>query len=406
MSIFTVIGLGLLAMVVILRFKVPIGAAILAGGAVMWALWNPSIPSLGSAVTEMLSQSRTYDLLLALYFVMCLEIELRKSGTLRGMVDSLNEIFSSTKVTLATMPAFLGLLPSMGGARFSAPIVDEASRGMEISRESKASINFWFRHVCEFMSPIIPGMILGCAVANISVSDLVVHLAWMAVVAFLAGWFVLIRPLRFTDRRMKREHTPESRRRHIREISLAIGPVLVNVILMLVFDVSAGLAMGIVTVLMIPVLHLMKRPVPVRDIFVGALDWKLLVNVTCILYFISVLTEAGILDEMIRAFQSTDLPTPVIIAAVSTVVGILTGMSQGHAAIVMPIVAGIAPGDLNLAGIVMVFGVAGQMITPTHVCLMVTVDYFKSDFFKTLAPIVLLEAIILTIFSVVTYLMW
>ena len=46
------------------------------------------------------------------------------------------------------------------------------------------------------------------------------------------------------------------------------------------------------------------------------------------------------------------------------------------------------------------------MITPTHVCLMVTVDYFKSDFFKTLAPIVLLEAIILTIFSVVTYLMW
>lgn len=256
------------------------------------------------------------------------------------------------------------------------------------------------------MSPIIPGMILGCAVANISVSDLVVHLAWMAVVAFLAGWFVLIRPLRFTDRRMKREHTPESRRRHIREISLAIGPVLVNVILMLVFDVSAGLAMGIVTVLMIPVLHLMKRPVPVRDIFVGALDWKLLVNVTCILYFISVLTEAGILDEMIRAFQSTDLPTPVIIAAVSTVVGILTGMSQGHAAIVMPIVAGIAPGDLNLAGIVMVFGVAGQMITPTHVCLMVTVDYFKSDFFKTLAPIVLLEAIILTIFSVVTYLMW
>lgn len=52
--------------------------------------------------------------------------------------------------------------------------------------------------------------------------------------------------------------------------------------------------MGIVTVLMIPVLHLMKRPVPVRDIFVGALDWKLLVNVTCILYFISVLTEAGI----------------------------------------------------------------------------------------------------------------
>ena len=404
--IFLIITLAMVITLFLLRRRQPIGIAILVGGIFIWLCTDPTFKELKDAVIQMATTPRSYDLVGALYLVICLEIELRKSGCLAGMVEALSRMFSSRRFTLAVMPAFLGLLPSMGGARFSAPIVDEASRGMEISRESKASINFWFRHVCEFMSPIIPGMILGCAVANISVSDLVVHLAWMAVVAFLAGWFVLIRPLRFTDRRLKRENTPGASRRHIREISLAIGPVLVNVILMLVFDVSAGLAMGIVTVLMIPVLHLMKRPVPVRDIFVGALDWKLLVNVTCILYFISVLTEAGILDEMIRAFQSTDLPTPVVIAAVSTVVGILTGMSQGHAAIVMPIVAGIAPGDLNLAGIVMVFGVAGQMIPPTHVCLMVTVDYFKSDFFRTLAPIVLLEAIILTIFSVVTYLMW
>ena len=57
-------------------------------------------------------------------------------------------------------------------------------------------------------------------------------------------------------------------------------------------------------------------------------------------------------------------------------------MSQGHVAIIMPIVAALEPGSLNLAGIAMAFGIAGQMLTPTHMCLLVTIDYFTSDFFK------------------------
>jgi stage V sporulation protein AE len=87
-------------------------------------------------------------------------------------------------------------------------------------------------------------------------------------------------------------------------------------------------------------------------------------------------------------------------------IGILTGMSQGHVAIVMPIVAGLMPGSLDLAGVAMVFGVAGQMITPTHVCLTITIDYFKSDFFKTLVPVILAEAIVLVVFSAWTWLTW
>ena len=43
------------------------------------------------------------------------------------MVNALRRVFSGAKALLALMPAFLGLLPSLGGARFSAPIVDELS---------------------------------------------------------------------------------------------------------------------------------------------------------------------------------------------------------------------------------------------------------------------------------------
>ena len=52
----------------------------------------------------------------------------------------------------------------------------------------------------------------------------------------------------------------------------------------------------------------------------------------------------------------------------------------------MPIVAAIAPGNLDLLSIALVCGVGGQLLTPTHMCLIITLNYFKADFFKTLWP--------------------
>ena len=151
----------------------------LTSGIFIWLMKAPELPYLVQALRETLTMPRTYDILFALYFVMCLEIELRTSGALAGMVQALQRIFSSAKVTLAVMPAFLGLLPSLGGARFSAPIVEEASKNLPIEQDHKAAINFWFRHIFEFSSPIIPGMIMACNIAGVSYGEFILHLAWL-----------------------------------------------------------------------------------------------------------------------------------------------------------------------------------------------------------------------------------
>ncbi|MFQ9522447.1 MAG: hypothetical protein ACLR2G_01775 [Phascolarctobacterium faecium] len=121
MNIFLVIALAMLLIIILLRRHIPIGPAILAGGLLIWALVAPQFHYLVSAFTTTLTMQRTYDLILALYFVMCLEIELRTSGALDGMIRALQRLFASEKFTLAIMPAFLGLLPSLGGARFLRP---------------------------------------------------------------------------------------------------------------------------------------------------------------------------------------------------------------------------------------------------------------------------------------------
>lgn len=401
-SVFLVVIAAMILIVVLLRFKVLIGPAILSGGLLIWLFESRSFEKLWVAFTETLTMQRTWDLLLCLYFVMCLEVELRKSGSLHGMVVTLRNIFSSNKVTLAFMPAFLGLLPSLGGARFSAPIVQEASEGIAVDDEQKSAINLWFRHIFEFSNPLMPGVILACGIANVSIGDLIDQVGWVTILCFVLGWIFLIVPLKITDPE-KATNTQHDRAIDWKSLILAFGPIVTSFLLIVAFDVQAALAMGLVVVAFIPLYFWFKRPISVKSVFTESLDKKLFFNVVCIQYFIQLLTVIGTLDEIVNVFNNSALPQAVIIACLSFIFGVMTGMGQGYIAIVMPIVALMAPGNIVLVGIAMVYGMAGQMVTPTHLCILVTVEYFKSRLWKTIGKCGVLSLLMILIFSAWTY---
>lgn len=401
-SVFLVVIAAMILIVVLLRFKVLIGPAILSGGLLIWLFESRSFEKLWIAFTETLTMQRTWDLLLCLYFVMCLEVELRKSGSLHGMVVTLRNIFSSNKVTLAFMPAFLGLLPSLGGARFSAPIVQEASDGIAVDDEQKSAINLWFRHIFEFSNPLMPGVILACGIANVSIGDLIDQVGWVTILCFVLGWIFLIIPLKITDPE-KATNTQHDRTIDWKSLVLAFGPIVTSFLLIVAFNVQAALAMGLVVVAFIPLYFWFKRPISVKSVFTESLDKKLFFNVVCILYFIQLLTVIGTLDEIVSVFNNSSLPQAVIIAYLSFIFGVMTGMGQGYIAIVMPIVALMAPGNIVLVGIAMVYGMAGQMVTPTHLCILVTVEYFKCRLWKTIGKCGVLSLLMVLIFSAWTY---
>ena len=401
-SVFLVVIAAMILIVVLLRFKVLIGPAILSGGLLIWLFESRSFEKLWIAFTETLTMQRTWDLLLCLYFVMCLEVELRKSGSLHGMVVTLRNIFSSNKVTLAFMPAFLGLLPSLGGARFSAPIVQEASDGIAVDDEQKSAINLWFRHIFEFSNPLMPGVILACGIANVSIGDLIDQVGWVTILCFVLGWIFLIIPLKITDLE-KATNTQHDRTIDWKSLVLAFGPIVTSFLLIVAFNVQAALAMGLVVVAFIPLYFWFKRPISVKSVFTESLDKKLFFNVVCILYFIQLLTVIGTLDEIVSVFNNSSLPQAVIIACLSFIFGVMTGMGQGYIAIVVPIVALMAPGNIVLVGIAMVYGMAGQMVTPTHLCILVTVEYFKCRLWKTIGKCGVLSLLMVLIFSAWTY---
>ena len=248
-------------------------------------------------------------------------------------------------------------------------------------------------------------MILACGIAGVKVGDLIIHLGWLTILAFVLGWIVMVRPIHVVKNERSLESAQEAHHHNV-DFILALAPVIVNVVLMVAFELNASVAMAIVVFAMFPVLMIFNRYVNLKEVFVGALDYKMFANIICILLFIQLLDCTGLLAQIVSSFESSVLPVPVIIGCIAFIVGVLTGISQGHIAIVMPIVAALSMGDLDLVGVAMVFGVAGQMITPTHVCLTITVDYFKSDFFKTLKPVVIAEIGLLLAFVAVSYLTW
>ena len=168
------------------------------------------------------------------------------------------------------MPAFLGLLPSLGGARFSAPIVEEASKELPLTQEHRAAINFWFRHIFEFSSPIIPGMIMACNIAGVSYSDFIMHLCWLTVLAFVAGWLVLITPIK-TDGMTGFQEDKQEQEQNTQDLWLSLSPVVLTFVLVVFCNMNASVGMGVVTVGLFFVLQFTKRSVNLKEIVLGAL---------------------------------------------------------------------------------------------------------------------------------------
>lgn len=390
---------------ILMSRKYYMGLCMLAGGIVLWLMRSGDPFLLATSFVSMLHQTRTYDLIISLYLIMCMEILLRSSGTLANMVNALKKAFSSDKAIIAIMPFFLGVLPSVGGARFSCPIVEESSRQYNASQEDKAAINYWFRHPCELFNPIVPGMIMACSISGVAYSEFLKGTFWICIVWLILGWILLIQPLKKNDTAESVEDKavdtsePEAKTSLV-DVFLAIMPIFITFLLVVFLDLNASIAMILSTSLLYIILLLRKAEISLKDAILGAIDKKMFINIGFILYFVQILEDTGALSDVVAAFQAAPLPTPVIIAGITFVVAILTGMSQAYIAIVMPISAALSQsGDMLLLIITMVFGLAGLMLTPIHVCFTVTTDYFNASFFKVLYKIMLMIGIILAIFS-------
>jgi integral membrane protein (TIGR00529 family) len=404
MQLVVVILLTLSTVVILLHRRVEIGHSMLVGALLLQLLTLSAPEIFFGATLSTLQNFNTWEILGALYFVMCLEFQLRTSGLLDEVMAAARAHLLSDKFLLAGMPAFLGFLPSLGGALFSAPLVENASRGYEMTAEDKTTVNFWFRHVWEFVNPIMPGLLLFSQVTQFPLSTLMLEMAPFTLAAIIIGWiFCLMRLRKKADGAVcyvenGSEEAVEVKRKGLHAVVLTAGPILLNILLVLAFKLPASVSMAMVVGLMTLVLR--QNAANIKKMLIHGLDRKLLWGIGSVLLFQQVLMDTGALTGVVAMLRSSRISPLIITGVLTFVTGMLTGTSGGFVAVSMPVVVALAPGEIAAAVVGFVVGTAGQMLSPMHLCILVTVEYFKSNFIRSLMPVALMEVLMIAFLAI------
>src|SRR5512139_2549288 len=190
------ISLVFLLILLLLRQKLFIGYVMLVASVSVAALYRMSPENIAATLRKSTLNDTTIKLLLALSLIRTFELILREKNVMSAMMTSVKEFFINSRVIIISMPLLIGMLPSLGGAYFSAPMVKEATTGLKMSPEEKAFINYWFRHPWEYILPLYPGILLASAVSGIPLHSLIFANMVCAFILLATGFLYSMRNIK------------------------------------------------------------------------------------------------------------------------------------------------------------------------------------------------------------------
>jgi integral membrane protein (TIGR00529 family) len=398
------------ALVLILMvIRAPISVAIAAGAVLIGILFPMPVLEIGDAFLSSLINFHTINYLVLVYLILLLSRMMRQVGALSRFSHGADYLLRGSRIGLVSTPMFVGLLPMPGGALLTAPMVSEQARPHRIAPGLLTYLNYWFRHIWEYFWPLYPPIIIGMAILDISYDHFLINQSYMSVAAVGVGSVVLFG---FVKRR-ESEHRPKRAkgrgRKALKDLLYGVSPILaVMVLIGSLILIQRVLPQGStaqriasefpVSLLMLGVVIVswFAYHVPVKSagkILLAALDWRVLTLLVAVMFFREMFTRSDAViqfEEIIRHASPTVLP--ILVIGLPFSVGLLVGLNQAYVGATFPLLAPFIVKDPGLIMLAYVFGFMGCLLSPAHLCLVFSREYFKASWasvYKWLAPSVL-----------------
>ncbi|HHW54582.1 MAG: DUF401 family protein [bacterium] len=130
---------------------------------------------------------------------------------------------------------------------------------------------------------------------------------------------------------------------------------------------------------------------------------KILLLVLGIFFFKQTILTTGAVASLSYFLQTLAVPEFVVLGIFALLVGLITGTVSYSMGIIFPVVMAATGGQISMPLAVFVFiaGFTGAMFTPMHLCLSLTVDFFRADLRQVLRMLVLPEAALIAIAATV-----
>jgi hypothetical protein len=133
-----------------------------------------------------------------------------------------------------------------------------------------------------------------------------------------------------------------------------------------------------------------------KKLLIEAFSPKILVLVFGVMIFKNTLSVSGIVQRIPAAMMSIDIPVESMFFLLPFTIGALTGLSLASVATTFPILVSLLPEmDLSLMAFAYVSGFAGVMITPLHLCMIFSAEFFKARVNQIVVRVMIPEIILI-----------
>ena len=375
------------------RFKINLGIC-LAGGGLLLGLWMRQGPL--QVVTEAVDavfSPVSLRLALAVVFMLVLSSLMKEGGQLERIVASFSRLVRSPKAAAAVMPAIIGLLPMPGGALFSAPMVEASCRADSNGSargELLAAVNYWFRHHGEYWWPMYPGFILAVSLLGVDTLAFMLVMLPLAIVHVAGGVWFLLR--RLPDLKAVEDRGVGS----LAEFFKECAPILVMIGVVVVVSALGALwgkggppwpegtplIAGLAGALIAAAVANRVGPLKVLATFGRREVLAMLGLIAGIMVFQGLMKTSGAVGEIEHEMNAYGIPALAMICLLPFVSGLVTGIAVGYVAASLPVVVPLISGMSGMeylahGGLAFVCGFFGMMLSPLHLCFLLSRDYFK-----------------------------
>ncbi len=387
------------------RLRTPLGLALVFGGIAL-DLWSGhGIAGTGADLFQSVLQPELWLLIINITLILEIGHFMASEGNAKTIISAAKNIGGrhSHWLSLILIPATIGLVPMPGGALFSAPLIARTAADMPRSEEWKASVNYWFRHILEYWWPLYPVVIVTLSIFPVPTWQYMALFIPFTLASVAAGYFFLIHRVPAADVSSPRsDDGAEKLLPVLLPILIIVGATLVlpGLFTSQISGVSTPaatmLAMLSGLLVALSLIHFRARPRPAAappefrlfaNLFTGKTA-NVILTLAGVMIFQEMLSHSELLPLAGTQLATSRVPLFGIIAILPFLAGLVTGIAVGFAGISFPLVAGLvslpSAGTSPLAALALAFtmGYCGMMLSPVHLCFVLTKDFFSVPFAK------------------------
>lgn len=382
-------------LIILVRKRIQLGHAFLLSACLFGILHQLSFIEMGKIAYSSFLSPSTLTILGSLFLINIMENIVCLTGSQTRLVSSIKSFTGDPRFAMVALPALIGLLPSPGGARFSAPMVKEASLELKVTPEQNAAINYYFRHIWEFFLPLYPANLLAAGIIKIPISKFLLMMFPFTLATLLIG-LILFRKIPVVTKEKEETKAPPKVWSHLCE---GLLPIILIILLVITFKMSILLALVIIIITMLFYyrINLAKFLVIIKD----ALTPGLFYMTFSAIYLSDVLEQSGSIEHLLTSFLQGGLSPLLITIFFPFLIGLFTGITIPGITIALPIIMNLAgPNELlSLSCLAFMSNFIGVMLSPMHLCLLMSIEYFSANFTQTYRYLYLPETFLL-IFSI------